>query len=271
MPPSDPDAGRAQVLAVSLFVGSLAAEILGLAVVWLLVTGGGTAGAAWLVPQLLAAVVSGTVGRRWSMRWRPTRVVICSECVRLAAALTALCAALAGAPMWTYVVVGMIAAAARPHHDAGVMASLRLFRLSATTRSRRAAQLDNALRLARVAGPGVAAASAWVSRDGFTLGVAALGFALAALLAMSAGRGIAVAPTTAPPARVDPSFDPPDAVLRFCFLTQALTAGTWYLGFVVCVALLLDAVDGPLGGLAGFGLATSVYGAGNLLTGIAVA
>ncbi|MGL4176750.1 MAG: hypothetical protein ACRCSN_11790, partial [Dermatophilaceae bacterium] len=30
-------------------------------------------------------------------------------------------------------------------------------------------------------------------------------------------------------------------------------------------------VDGPLGGLAGFGLATSVYGAGNLLTGIAVA
>ncbi|MGL5929269.1 MAG: hypothetical protein ACRCY8_10050 [Dermatophilaceae bacterium] len=269
--PSDPDAGRARALALSLLAGSLAAEILSIAIVWLLVSGGGAAGAAWLVPQLLAAIVSGTFGRHWSTRWRPVRVVICSECVRLVAALTALCAALAGAPVWTYVVVGVIAAAARPHHDAGVMASLRLLRLSATTRSRQAARLDNTLRLARVAGPGVAAASAWGSRDGFTLGVAAVGFALAALLATSAGRGTPNVPDTAPPARADPSSDPPDAVLRFCFLTQALTAGTWYLGFVVCVALLLDAVDGPLGGLAGFGLATSVYGAGNLLTGLAVA
>ncbi|MGL5817049.1 MAG: hypothetical protein ACRCYR_05780 [Phycicoccus sp.] len=269
--PRDPDAVRARALALSLLAGSLAAETLGIAVVWLLVSSGGAAGAAWLVPQLLAAVVSGTFGRRWSMRWRPTRVVVCCECVRSVAAVTALCAALADAPVWTYVVVGVIAAGARPHHDGGVMASLRLLRLSATTRSRQAARFDNTLRLARVAGPGIAAASAWASRDGLTLGAAALGFALAALLAMFAGRGVPVEPETAAPTRTVLSRARANAVLRFCFFTQALAAGTWYLGFVVCVALLLDPVDGPFGGLAGYGVATSVYGAANLLTGIAVA
>lgn len=253
-------------------MASLASEVFSLAIIWFLVSGGGPSGVAYLLPQLLAAAISGSLGQRRLAARRPVVVVVAADGARFIAAVVAVVAAMSQAPVWVFVVAGVIAAAVRPHHDAGIMAALRRLNLPTEERQRQAARFDNILRLARIAGPAVAASAAWLLSETWALIVPVPAFLLAVVLALWAlwshvdsGRG--EDGDTDDQARALPR----TPVLWFCFCTQGLNAGAWYVGFVVCVALLLDGTSGALGGLAGFGVATVLYGMGNLGAGIVMA
>lgn len=276
---------RAALVWSCVIFGGLGAEVFGVSIVWHLVESLGSAGAYYLVPQLAAATLSGLLGGGLLDRFVPLRVTLFAEAVRVVAAVVAFVSVLVGWPVWVLVLQGVLVSMVRPHHDAGVMGGLSRLGMDRDALRSISSLVDNTFRLARILGPALASGFALLFGVRFVLVAAAGLFACALVLFARLDRLV----TSRSPAESEPGPETSGPVgvrasvarsvelirgsrlLAYCFASQALNAGAWYLGFVFGVALLLSNDNTGEEGLGAFGIVTLCYGVGNVVAGLVVA
>lgn len=261
--------------------GGLGAEAFGISIVFYFVQSSGLTGAFYLVPQLAAGCVSGLLGNALLDRFAPLRVTLYAEVLRIAAALTAFVTVVANGPIWIVIMQAVLIVAVRPHHDAGVMSGLSRMGLKTDRLRAMSSLVDNTFRVARILGPAVAAGLAVIAGSSSVIAFSAGMFAVALVLFIRLDRQSASVKDS-----IGSSLDQislkeslrrgfhlvrRSRFLTYCYITQMLNAGAWYLGFVFSVALILSDQTGSDDGLGRFGIATLCYGLGNVAAGVFVA
>lgn len=275
---------RARLVWRCVACGGLGAEIFSLSVVFYVVRSAGAGGAYYLVPQLLAASVSGLVGAGLLDRFQPLRIALGAELIRVVGALTAYLTVVLNGPVWMVVAQAILVSAVRPHHDSGIMGGLARMGIDKEALKAASALVDNTFRLARIVGPGLVAGLSAVlgSKAGFLL--AAIFFLLALIqfirLDLMLSRmdcEVVPAPTTAwgfmQSMGRAAQLVRRSRLLLWCTVAQAVNTGAWYLGFVFSVALLLSNHNSAStsSSFSSFGVATLAYGLGNVVSGFVVA
>ncbi|WP_158895828.1 hypothetical protein [Amycolatopsis anabasis] len=273
---------RASLVWSCVIFGGLGTEVFSVSVVWYLVESLGSAGAYYLVPQLAAATFSGLLGAGVLDRFAPLRVTLYAEVIRVLAALVAFVTVLAGWPVWILVVQAVVVSMVRPHHDAGVMAGLSRLGIERDALRSVSSLVDNTFRIARILGPALASGLSILFGSRYVLAASAVLFGCALVLFFRLDRSAAAGIDEPPPEQTDRAgvraavvrsigLVGKSRLLAYAFVTQALNAGAWYLGFVFAMALLLSSGSANDAQLSSFGVVTLCYGLGNVVAGLVVA
>ncbi|MGJ3261754.1 MAG: hypothetical protein ACFE0R_00825 [Salinarimonas sp.] len=268
--------GRVRRLWSGTSLGALGAEAFNIALIWSVVERVGIDGGFYLAGVVLLSAVSGVAGGAVLDRAPPFRTLAWLDATRAIAGVAAVCLVVSGAPLWTIMLSAALVVMTRPHIDAAAFGGITRLAIEERARAGANALVDSTFRLARIAGPLAASAVAIMGGTVAVFAFAAASFALACLLEASirnaadqadassragflrdSARGFVVASRS--------------PLLVFTFVSQAVNAGAWYLGFIFTTALLFDAASGGAtqSGLGGFGTAILFYGLGNVLANLA--
>lgn len=264
---------RLLLLLSSELASALGIEFFNITVLWHIIKMLGAHGAYYLAATLLCAVMSGVLGAGLFDRARPFRCTAGLNLLRLAAAALAVACIVVGWPLPWLLVSSLCLSASRPHLDAALIGGLTTLRLEAAALQKANAMVDNMARLARIAGPGLAALMAWLGNEVLALSLTLACFGGASVLQWRLDRSL---DADAKPTAVErlPYWDTLMAGFRiagrspalvYCFLSQMVNAGAWYLGFVFSAALVLSSAPaGASAGVGAFATASLCYGLGNI-------
>ena len=271
---SRPGGPRLALLLSGELSGALGIEFFNITVLWHLIKMLGAHGAYYFAAMLSCAVTSGVLGAGLFERVRPFRCTAGLNLLRLVATALAVASIVGGWPLTWLLVSSLCLSASRPHLDAAVVGGLTTLGLEDAALQRANAMVDNTARLARIAGPGLAALIAWLGNEVLALSLTLVCFAGASVLHGWLDRSIG-AGAKQPTVERLPYWDTLMAGFRvagrsptlvYCFLSALFNAGAWYLGFVFSTALILSsAPEGGGAGVGGFATASLFYGVGNIL------
>lgn len=261
-----------------VFSGALGAEAFSISILWLLVKALGTIGAYYLSVLLLGAIISGIIGAGMFDGFRPFRAAAITEAMRAVAGVTAFLSVVNGWSITVLIGAGLVLAAVRPHQSAAVFGGLSTLRLDEGALQKSNALVESSYRFARIAGPAVVAAIAVLAGEKVVLLFVCGCFLVAMTLWASLDSGLSrssCSETASAPHREKARFLEAltrgaklaiaSPLLVFCFVSQAVNSGAWYLAFVFSTALLLsEGGDTVASGLGNFGTAMLFYGLGSI-------
>ncbi|WP_029031083.1 hypothetical protein [Salinarimonas rosea] len=256
-------------------LGALGAEAFNIALIWSVVERAGIDGGFYLAAVILLTALSGIAGGALLDRAPPFRTLALLDAARAVAGAASVYLVFVDAPLWTIMAGAALVVMTRPHIDAAAFGGIARLDIGEQARAGANALVDSTFRMARIAGPIAASAVALAGGSVTVFAFAAACFVLASVLVASMGQ---VGGQTGDARRASFLSDSTrgfvvaarSPLLAFTFLSQAVNAGAWYLGFIFTTALIFEASSGgsEASGLGGFGTAVLFYGLGNVAANI---
>lgn len=247
-------------------LGAVAFESLNVALIWIVVDDAGYRGAIWLSAVILITMMSALLGNGLLDHWRPFRVLACLDGIRAVGAILVAVLTVVEMPIGAVVAGATFVMIARPHIDAAAYGGIA--RVVETPLEQNGANIliDATFRLARIAGPVIAASMGAFFGGVLVVMLAAVCFVMATMFALSLpdksgaasnDSGVTVLRSEL---KLFPKTGQISRFLKFAFISQAINAGVWYVGFTIGMAIFLTEQNM----FSTFSLVVLFYGLGNV-------